>query len=187
MSIAHRHITAAEFERMTFDRPTELVCGELVEQPLPTSQHGAVCAAISVFLWLWARQGSHGSVFSNDSHVRTERDPDSVRGPDCAFVRREKLPGGKLPPGVLTIPVDLAVEVLSPSDRWTEVLDKVLEYLRSGVTEVWVIDPEQRSVTVHRNEAAALHFDGDDLLTRPELLPGFECRVSELFADLAAS
>lgn len=187
MSIAQRDITAAEFERMTFDRPTELVCGELQEQAMPTSQHGAICVAISVFLWLWAKEGNHGVVFSNDSHVLTERDPDTVRGPDCAFIRREKLPDGKLPPGVLTIPVDLVIEVLSPSDRWTEVLDKVLEYLRSGVTEVWVIDPEQRSVTAHRSEASAIHFDGDDELVRLELLPGFQCRVSDLFADLATA
>ncbi len=184
MSIAHRYITVTEFEEMTFDRPTELVCGELAEQPMPTSQHGAICVAISVFLWLWAKQSQRGSVFSNDSHVLTERDPDSVRGPDCAYISREKLPDGKLPAGVLRIPVDLAIEVLSRSDRWTDVLDKIQEYLRSGITEVWVIDPEQRSVAVHRAEAAPLHFDGDDELTRPELLPGFSCRVSELFADL---
>jgi Uma2 family endonuclease len=187
MSIAQRAITAAEFERMSFDRPTELVGGELVEQAMPTSQHGAICVVISAFLWLWAKQGNRGVVFSNDSHVLTERDPDSIRGPDCAFIRREKLPEGKLPAGVLRVPVDLAIEVVSPSDRWTEVLDKVLEYLRSGVTEVWVIDPEQRSVTVHRPDVASLHFDGDDELLRPELLPGFTCRVSDLFADLATT
>lgn len=187
MSIVHRYITAAEFEEMTFDLPTELVCGELAEQAMPTSQHGNICLAIGALLWFWAKQGRHGAVFSNDSHVMTERDPDTVRGPDCAFIRREKLPDGKLPPGTLTIPLDLAIEVLSPSDRWTEVLDKIQEYLRSGVTEVWVIDPEQRSVTVHRAESAPLHFDGDDELTRPELLPGFSCRISDLFADIAAA
>lgn len=185
MSIAHRYITAAEFEGMSFDRPMELVCGELVEQAMPTSQHGNVCLAIGALLWFWAKQGQLGSVFTNDSFVVTERDPDSVRGPDCAFIRREKLPDGKLPAGVLRIPVDLAIEVLSPTDRLTDVLDKIREYLRSGVTEVWVIDPEQRSVTVHRSESAPLNFDGDDDLTRPELLPGFSFRVSELFADLA--
>lgn len=185
MSIAQRYITAAEFEQMTFERPTELVCGELAEQAMPTSQHGSICRAIGALLWFWAKQGSHGSVFGNDSHFLKERDPDTVRGPDCAFIRREKLPGGKLPPGTLTIPVDLAIEVLSPSDRWIEVLDKVARYLRSGVTEVWIIDPEQRSVTVHRKDAAALHFDGADELTRPELLPGFTCRVSDLFAEIA--
>ncbi len=185
MSIAHHAITAAEFERMTFARPTELVNGELVEQPMPTSQHGNVVLEIAGELRTWAKATQLGIAFCNDSFVLTERDPDTIRGPDCAFIRREKLLGGKLPPGVLTIPVDLAIEVLSPSDRWTEVLDKVLEYLRSGVTEVWVVDPEQRSIAVHRADAAALHFDGDDELTRPELLPGFTCRVSELFADLA--
>lgn len=185
MSIAQRQFTAAEYAQMTFARPTELVAGELAEQPMPTIQHGAVCAAITMLLGYWARMGRHGAVMSNDSFVMTDRNPDTVRGPDCLFISAAKLPNGKLPAeGILTFPADLTIEVLSPSDRWTEVLDKVLEYLRSGVTEVWVIDPEQRSVTIHRPDVAALHFDGDDLLTRPEFLPGFECRVSDLFADL---
>ncbi len=184
MSIAHRYITAAEFEGMSFDRPMELVCGELVEQSMPSIQHGTVCAAITMFLTFWARSGRHGLVFSHDSFVRT--DADTVRGPDCGFIRWNRLPDGKPPADrTLKIPADLVVEVLSPTDRWTDVLDKIREYLRSGVTEVWVIDPEQRSVTVHRSESAPLNFDGDEELTRPELLPGFSFRVSELFADIA--
>ena len=74
--------------------------------------------------------------------------------------------------------------MLSPHDRWTEVLDKVLEYLRSGIAEVWVVDPDQRTVEVHRAEQSPVHFDEDEELTRPELLPGFSCRVADFFADL---
>ncbi len=185
MSIAHRQITIEEFERMAFDVPMELVCGELAEQGMPSLQHGTVCAAITMFLTLWARTGKHGLVFSHDSFVKT--DADTVRGPDCGFIRWNRLPGSKPPlDRTLKVPADLVVEVLSPTDRWTNVLDKVIEYLRSGVTEVWVIDPDQRSVTVHRAESAPLHFEGDVELTRPELLPGFICRVSDLFADIAS-
>jgi Uma2 family endonuclease len=184
MSIAHQPVTWRQFERMEFEHPTELVRGEISEQEMPTSQHGSVCALVAAFLVFWARTGRQGAVFSNDSHVLTERDPDTVRGPDCAFIRRERLPEGKLPAGVLEIPVDLAVEVLSPTDRWTDVLDKVLEYLRSGVREVWVIDPQRRSVAVHQPDQSPMHFAESETLTRPELLPGFACPVAELFADL---
>jgi Uma2 family endonuclease len=181
MSTIHQLLTAADFERLTFDHPAELVRGEVVEGPMPTSQHGAVCAMITAMLVAWARTHRAGVVFSNDSHIITERDPDTVRGPDCAYIRQERLPGGKLPPGVLQIPVDLAVEVLSPTDRWTEVLDKVLEYLRAGVTEVWVIDPEQKTVAVHRPTGAPLHFRAGDTLVRSDLLPGFAEPVADLF------
>ncbi len=184
MSIAHQPVTWRQFERMKFEHPTELVRGEISEQEMPTSQHGSVCLAIGSELRSWARSGGYGAAFSNDSHVLTERDPDTVRGPDCAFIRRERLPDGKLPAGVLEIPVDLAVEVLSPTDRWTDVLDKVLEYLRSGVREVWVIDPQRRSVAVHLPDQSPMHFAESETLTRPELLPGFACPVAELFADL---
>jgi Uma2 family endonuclease len=117
--------------------------------------------------------------------VLTEQNPDTVRGPDCAFIRRDRLPGGKLPRGTLRIPVDLAVEVLSPSDRWQDVMDKVLEYLLSGTLEVWVVDPEQRHVEVYRSDLPRpLRFDERSELIRPELLPGFSCRVADFFADL---
>lgn len=184
MSIAHQPVTWRQFETMVFDRPTELVHGALVEQAMPTTQHGSVCLAVGTELRKWARASGTGSAFSNDSHVLTEHDPDTVRGPDCGFVRRERLPEGKLPPGVLRIPVDLAVEVLSPSDRWADVLDKVLEYLRSGVREVWVLDPERRTLAIHQSDESAISLTEDDVLTRPNLLPGFSCPVAEFFSEL---
>lgn len=184
MSIAQQSITASEFEQLSFERPTELIRGEIVECEMPTTRHGSVCLAIGALLWIWSRSTKLGTTFSNDSHVLTERDPDTVRGPDCAFIRYDRLPGGKLPTGVLTIPVDLAIEVLSPSDRWTEVMEKVLEYLKSGVSEVWVVDPDKRTVAIHRADQTPVYLTESDTLTRPELLPGFSCQVAEFFADL---
>lgn len=185
MSIAQQLITVEQFERMTFDVPTELVRGELSEQPMPFSQHGSVVLAIGAALLSWARAGGYGAVFCNDSWVVTERNPDTVRGPDCAYIRREKLPSGKLPRGTLRIPVDLAVEVLSPSDRWSEVMDKILEYLRNGTEEAWVVDPDERTVEVYRTDLQRpVRFDSNSTLTRPDLLPGFSCPVAEFFADI---
>jgi Uma2 family endonuclease len=184
-TVATPLITVDEFEQMTFERPTELVRGEIVEQAMPTSQHGSVCAAIVIALGSWARHGRHGAVFSNDSYVLTEQDPDTVRGPDCAFVRSERLVNGKLPAGTLRFPVDLAVEVLSPSDRWPDVMGKILEYLRNGTGEVWVIDADEHTVNVYRSDLQrSIRFKKDAVLTRPDLLPGFSCPVAEFFADL---
>lgn len=184
MSIAQQTISATEFEQMTFERPTELIRGDIVECEMPTFQHGSVVAWITILLGIWNKTHKLGSIGTNDSHVLTERDPDTVRGPDCAFIRFDRLPGGKLPVGVLTIPVDLAVEVLSPSDRWTEVMETVLEYLKSGVVQVWVVDPEKRTVAIHRADQTPVYLSETDSLTRPELLPGFTCQVAEFFADL---
>jgi len=184
-TVAAKPITVAEFEQMSFERPTELVRGELVEQPMSHSQHGSVVLAVGTQLRNWARAGGHGSTFCKDSWVLTEQNPDTVCSPDCAFIRRDRLPGGKLPRGTLRIPVELAIEVLSPSDRWSKVMDKVLKYLESGTGEVWVIDPEQRTVEVFRSDLQRpLRFDEGSELTRPDLLPGFSCRVADFFANL---
>lgn len=184
MSIGNQLLTFREFEQMTFERPTELVRGEIVEYDMPTSQHGAVCIAISALLYVWAKAGNHGVVFGNDSHVLVDRDPDSVRGPDAAFIRRERLPDGKLPPGTLEISPDLVIEVVSPSDRWSDIFDKIGEYLAAGVSEVWIIDPAKRSLSIHQPNHPVLRFGESDTLAHRELLPGFTCPVAELFADI---
>ena len=111
-------VTASEFLQMSDNDRYELVQGELVEMNRPGMQHGIVCTNVIFLLELWSREHSAGYVFANDTGVVTERDPDSVRGPDCAFVRADRLPDGPSGKGWLEIPPDLAVEVLSPSDRW---------------------------------------------------------------------
>lgn len=184
MSVGNQLLTFREFEQMTFDRPTELVRGELVEYDMPTSQHGAVCIAIAALLYVWAKAGNRGVVFGNDSHVLVDRDPDSVRGPDVAFICRDRLPNGKLPPGTLEISPDLVIEVVSPSDRWSDIFEKIGEYLAAGVREVWVIDPEKRSLSIHQQDAPNFRLTESDTLTQRDVLPGFSCSVAELFADI---
>lgn len=184
MSIGQQLLTVREFDQMTFDRPTELVRGEVVELTQLTAAHGAVCASVVFFLWDWSRRGEQGVVLSSFTPVLVERDPDTVRGPDVAFIRRERLADGKVPSGTLIIAPDLTVEVLCPADRWSDVFDKIQEYLAAGVWEVWIVDPAKRSLSIHVAERSPIRLTESETLTRPELLPGFSCRVSELFADL---
>jgi Uma2 family endonuclease len=184
MSIAQQLITAEQFAEMEFDRPTELVRGEIVECEMPYSKHGLVCAAIVFLLYSWNRKHNLGLVISHDSWIQTERDPDSVRGPDVFYVRRDKVPEAAVLDKILDFPVDLVVEVLSPSNRPKPVRDKVEEYIASGTTEVWVVDPDKRTVDTHQANRSPEHFTAADTLTRPELLPGFSCPVAEFFADI---
>ncbi|MDZ4684068.1 MAG: Uma2 family endonuclease [Planctomycetaceae bacterium] len=198
MSIAQQLITAEQFAAMKLDGPAELVRGEIVYLHrrtgnvgdlagvcrMPQNYHGYVTAAIVGLLFMWNHKRGLGLLLSNDSWVVTENDPDSVRGPDVIYIRRDKLPTEKLQQGVLRFPPDLVVEVLSPSDRWPDVLDKVSEYLRSGIGEVWVVDPDQRVLDIHRADQMPEHLTAADTLSRPELLPGFSCPVAELFADI---
>ncbi len=104
---------------------------------------------------------------------------DTVRGPDVAFWSRERLP--ELPNKFTTVPPDLAVEVVSPKDTHREVLEKVLHFLDHGVRLIWVVDPEERIATVYRSRQEVRILGKADELGGEDVVPGFSCRVSELF------
>ena len=183
MSIATTLVTADEFSAMAHERPSELIRGEIVEMTSPGSRHGKVCSNVSFLLETWARQqNSRWCVISNDAGVRTERDAetDSVRGPDVYAIRNDRLPDGELPVGHMSVAPELCVEVLSPSDRWPDVLSKVSELLRAGVHEMWVIDPAHRRVHLYRSDDEPTVLDPDENLTSTAL-PGLAFAVQELF------
>jgi Uma2 family endonuclease len=79
------------------------------------------------------------------------------------------------------VPPLLAVEVLSPSDRLSGIISKVNDYLQSGVTLVWVVDPQNRDVTVFRPGKPAYTVVTSQELTGMEVLPDFHCRVANFF------
>jgi Uma2 family endonuclease len=183
MSVGQALVTAEEFKQIAADRDglVELVRGEVIEVSRPGAQHGLVCGEIASELRNWAKPQRRGRVLTNDAGVQTERDPDSVRGPDVAFIRMERLPEGPLTTGWLEFAPDLCVEVLSPHDRWGEVLSKIDEYLTLGVPEVWVLDPRKREVQIHVAAADALTILHEGEILTSERLPGFACAVSDLF------
>jgi Uma2 family endonuclease len=83
----------------------------------------------------------------------------------------------------LMIVPDLAIEIVSPNDSYTEINDKVARYLQDGVRLVWVIDPQVKTVTVHvpgTNQITLL--SGEAVLTGGDVIPGFELKLTELFA-----
>lgn len=174
-------LTAEEYLELPDTGPSELVRGEVVEMSPPSTRHGAVCANVTALLRQWAKQHKTGHVACNDAGVITERDPDTVRGADCQFISARRLPQGLPERGYPSIPPDLAVEVVSDSDRWAEVMNKVQEYLVAGVVEVWVVEPREEFVQVFRNDAGPVRYDGGDELKSDSVLPGFRCRVAEFF------
>lgn len=174
-------ITADEYLHMPDRGPSELVRGEVKEMSPPNFRHGAVCRRVAMLLGQWADESGLGDVACNDAGIVTEHDPDTVRGADCQFISFARLPGGFPEEGYPPVPPDLAVEVVSPTDRWSDVIRKADEYLDAGVAEVWVVEPQGRFVEVHRAGARPVRYDGDDELVSPTILPGFSCRVSEFF------
>lgn len=181
-TVTQKLITAEEFARMP-DPPDgsqqELVRGAIITMPPPGERHGVCCMKISRRIGGFVEDNNLGTATCNDSGFITERDPDSVRGPDIAFWSREKLP--EVPEGYIDVAADLVVEVVSPSDRFTRVQRKVSEYLTKGVRLVWVVDPEDRSVAVYREGQKPKVLNENETLSGEDVLSGFTCRIADLF------
>lgn len=175
-------VTIEEFAAIPTDnRQRELVKGKVVEMNLPKPKHGFICGEIVGLLREFVKPRKLGRVFSNDSGVITERDPDSMRGPDIGFYSFARVPAGQIPEGYYSVAPELVIEVLSPDDVWARMLEKVAELLDAGVLVVCVVDPRDETVQVHRADQPIQHLQRDDELTFPDVLPDFACKVSQFF------
>lgn len=175
-------ITAEEFFRMPQPpdgSQQELVKGVIVTMPPPGTRHGVCCLRIGRRIGNFVEDKNLGTTASNDSGFITERDPDTVRGPDVSFWGRERLP--EVPVGYSTVPPDLIVEVVSPSDHYARIQKRVADYLEKEVRLIWVADPEDRSVTVYRPGQRMVVLSENDTLSGEDVLPGFSCKVAALF------
>jgi len=174
--------TADELLRMGDVGRCELVRGE-IGHPIPVGvRRGRIANAVCSALAQHARERGLGAVCGSRTGIVIERDPDTVRAPDAMFISRERMPPGEEPDGFLPFPPDLAAEVISPDDRWSEIEENVAEYLRAGVPLVWVIDPKTKQVHVHRAGQDVQVLGPEDVLTGEDVLPGFSCLVADLLA-----
>lgn len=183
MSTIRTSTTADELFALPDDsKRYELVRGELRTMPPAGGEHGAIVLNLSDLVSPFIRKHKLGRGFGAETGFLIATDPDTVRAPDLAFIRNERLPAGGIPKTYLATAPDLAAEVISPSDTYAEVEEKVLQWLAAGVELVWVLNPRTRTVTVHsRSEGVKILSEADEL-TGGAVLPGFSCRVSELFA-----
>ncbi len=126
-----------------------------------------------------------GRVFGDGVWYELVQLPRTVRMPDASFVRADRLPPEGLVPGVFKFSPDLAVEVLSPSERRSQIQKKVDDYLQSGTALIWVVDPRRRTVRIVTAGTAEGLLREGDTLTGGQVLPGFSCEVAELFEGIA--
>jgi len=175
-------LTADEYARRPDPGyPEELVRGRIVPMPQPNRRHGQICAETVYLFRRFLDDHDLGHILSNDAGVITERNPDTVRGPDIAFYSYSRLPKGPLPANYGPEVPELVVEVRSPSDRWAQVHAKVAEYLEAGVLAVAVLDAESQTAVVYFPEQMPRILGPDDDLSFPEILPGFAIAVRRFF------
>jgi len=174
-------VTAAEFERIAArdDYRYELVAGRVIRMSLPGWQHGVIVGRLLGMLVTYLRGRNAGEAVGEVGFtLRTN--PDTVRGPDIAFVRQERVPHGTLRtfwPGA----PDMAIEVRSPGDTLRETDVKIAEYLSVGVSAVVVVDPDASSVSVHRPGTPRSISGRGEELDLSDVIPGFRCTVDDIF------
>jgi len=139
------------------------------------ARHGRVAARIVASLLTHVERNHLGAVYSSETGFKIRRQPDSVRAPDAAFVRQERVVDM---PGFFEGPPDAAFEVISPGDSYSEIEEKTLDWLQAGVRAVVIVDPRIRSARIHHPSGAVPVGDAIEL---PDLIPGWRLPLSELF------
>ena len=168
-----------------FDMPDdgnryELVKGELRMAPPPGEEHGEITMNLAAPLHQHVKREKLGLVFAAETGFKLESDPDTVRAPDIAFVRTER---AERTPQYLSGSPDLVVETLSPTDRISEVEEKVAAWLAGGARLVWVVSPKLHTITVYRSLTEIVTLTEKDTLDGGDVVPGFQMNVAEIFAQ----
>lgn len=173
-------LTADDLLRLrTPDKRTELIEGRLVVRELAGFRHGQVAAALGAEIANFVHSYDLGHVLAAETGFQLTSNPDTVRAPDVAFVRKGRV-SDPLPEGYPALAPDLAVEVLGPDDRPGEVLAKVGAWLRAGTRLVWVVDPDRRQARVYREDGSELIVREMEALEGEDVLPEFECLLADV-------
>ncbi len=175
-------MTAEELLKLPRGRARyELVKGELITMSPAGEEHGAVIMNLAVPLGQHIKANNLGTIYGAETGFKIRTDPDTVRAPDIAFVRRERIEQTGIGKGFREGAPDLVVEVVSPGDTYEEVSAKVEEWLGAGARLVWIVSPKRRRVTVYDSSDGGKIYAEDNELDGGDVVPGFRCKVSEIF------
>jgi Uma2 family endonuclease len=159
----------------------ELVRGEVRTMTPAGRRHGKVAMRIGSRLGLYVEQHALGEVYAAETGFKLESDPDTVRAPDVAFLSRARVEETGDVIGYSPGAPDLAVEVLSPDDRFAAVEEKVFEWLDAGTRMVIVVNPQKRTATVYRSRTEITVLTEEDELEGADVVPGWRLPVREMF------
>ncbi len=193
MLVERQYISAESFLEIVDspgyqDRSIELVEGEIIEMSKPSGLHGQITMLLSLKIGNHVVDNALGIVTAAETGFILERNPDgrdTVRALDIAFLSSARVPA-VLPDQLMDVAPDLAVEVISPSNKVADMHRKIRQLLAAGTALVWIVYPETRTVEVHRH-AGATTLEGDDTLSGGDVLLGFEIPVREIFPAPATS
>lgn len=176
--------TAAQFEAIARQAgPCELVRGEVITLSPGGLEHNQIVANLHGLLWTWTRRTGLGRTMPGETGIVTGERPDTVRGADVVYFSYERLPRDVTPAGFTRVAPNLVAEIVGHRQGWREAVEKAGEYLRMGVELVWLVDAKSRRLHVYRPDCEPVVLNPEDTLQDDAVLPGFTCRVEELFAS----
>ena len=163
----------------------ELVDGELIMMMSPAGPlHGYLVIKIGAVLHAYVEEKNLGMVFGEQTGFILTRNPDTVRAPDVAFVREDRVPTEGVGNEYFLGAPDLAVEILSPSNRPSAMRRKTNQYFAAGTQLVWVVDPKRRTIAVHAPNRDPTTLNETDTLDGEDVLPEFRYEIAQFFARL---
>jgi Uma2 family endonuclease len=182
MATTQKLITAKELAQLPDDgQRYELIEGVLITMAPSGSEHAEISLDVGGPLRQYVKDHDLGRAYGAEGGFLVSRNPDTVLAPDAAFVSKERLERINKVGSYLPIAPDLAVEIISPNDLYTEVQEKVESWLRYGARMVVVLNPRHRTVAVHRSPTEVRHLTINDTLDGEDVVPGWRIPVRELF------
>lgn len=180
--LSQRTMTGAELLDLGDIGPCELIAGRVVFMSPTGGEHGHLELELGRLLGNFVAERRLGWVMTGEVGVYTRRGPDSVRGADVAFVSRARL-GARPGRRFLSVAPELVVEILSPDDRPGDIRAKITEYFGIGVDRVWIVEPRNRVVFVHRSATESTRFGTGQSVPGEGVLEGFSLALDDLFAE----
>ncbi len=187
MTVQEKLYTVEEFWEIAHlsenaDLRLELVEGVVSKMPPAGGEHGEIAANLLITIGTHIRQHQLGHVTAAETGYilfQNDQGKDTVRAPDVGYISYQRMPD-RLPVKYISLPPDLAVEVVSPTDKGEDIESKVNDYLRAKVAQFIFLYPATRTVVVYQGDTIT-RLSGDDVIDFSAVLPGFSLRVSELF------
>jgi Uma2 family endonuclease len=182
MTIETKTMTAEDLLRMPRDGfRYELVRGEVVRMAPSGKLHGKLAAKVLVSLARHVESKQLGEVIAAETGFKLASKPDHVRAPDAAFISNQRLEQVGEVEGFWPGAPDLVVEIISPSDTYTAVEEKVFDWLEAGCRMVIVVNSRKRAVTVYRSLKEVQVLSVADVIDGADVVPGWRLPVAELF------
>ena len=169
------------------DRPDvriELVDGEVIELPGGTWLHADIVIHIFTIIHAYVRQHGLGRAYADGLTYLLLSDPDTMRIPDISFIPQERIPESGPTSSYARVLPALVVEVVSLGNTAAELRRRTRDYIEAGVSLVWIVWPDDQTVSVHAGSMNPTELTSTDTLDGGDVLPGFTVTVAELF-DIA--